>query len=332
MGLSSDVNTLGRTLGQVLKEQEGEAFFDLVERTRSLVREVRAGGDDAELRELLSDLDGETAGNLTRAFTWYFQLVNLAEEYERVRVLSNVQGVRPQSLEQALTELKSQGLSAEEVEALLARLDLGLTFTAHPTEMRRRTVRAHLVEIAQDIPGLESPLALERVAAHVEALWGTPELRRLKPTVQDEVKGGLNYITSIAGALPELQRDLGRAFAGVYGRPTEARLPLSFNSWMGGDRDGNPFVTPQATRETLALHRDLARRLLMEAISQAFTDLSQEELEGDEEDSYRVELRALHAAVEAGEQVDLLPAWKPCVSGWRRRANAAAPSSCSRRC
>lgn len=324
MGIRSDVNLLGRTLGQVLKEQEGEPFFELVERTRALVRDVRAGGDDRELRDLIAGLNEADASNLARAFTWYFQLVNLAEEYERVRVLSAQTGVRPQSLEQALLDLKAQGVGADEAEALLARLELELTFTAHPTEMRRRTVRNHLVEVARDIPQLSSPpideAAGERIAAHVEALWRTPELRRLKPTVQDEVKGGLNYVTSIAQALPMLQRDLSRAFARVYGRPTDARLPLRFSSWMGGDRDGNPFVTPQATRETLALHRERARELMLRAISQAYADLSQEDetqedgpAEGGdsaqtpEHAPYRTELRELHNAVRDGRTVELLP-------------------------
>lgn len=310
MGIKSDVNLLGRTLGQVLKEQEGEAFFDLVERTRALVREVRAGGDDAELRGMLAGLSGEDAGRLARAFTWYFQLVNLAEEYERVRALRASSGVRPQSLESALTELRAQGLSAADAEALIGRLDLGLTFTAHPTEMRRRTIRQHLEAVARDLPQLDDPEAQERVAAHVEAMWSTPELRHLKPTVLDEVKGGLNYMGAIARALPELQRDLGRAFVSVYGQESRARLPLSFSSWMGGDRDGNPFVTPEATRETLALHRERARELLLGALGQTYADLSQEDSEPAREaghEPYRAELRALHNAVRDGEAVELLP-------------------------
>ncbi|THF88740.1 phosphoenolpyruvate carboxylase [Deinococcus sp. KSM4-11] len=302
MSIRSDVNLLGRTLGTVLKEQEGEAFFDLVERTRALVREVRAGGDDTELREMIGGLSGTDAGNLARAFTWYFQLVNLAEEYERVRVLRAVTGVRPQSLEQALTDLKAQGLSAQDVEALIERVDLGLTFTAHPTEMRRRTIRNHLVEVARAIPDLSDEGALDQVTAHVEAMWTTPELRRLKPTVLDEVKGGLNYITSIARALPELQRDLRRAFKQVYGVDSEAAVPLHFSSWMGGDRDGNPFVTPEATREALEVHRERARELLLEAVRQAYADLSQEE--GGHE-GYRDELRSIHNAVRDGKPVEL---------------------------
>ncbi|AWN23439.1 phosphoenolpyruvate carboxylase [Deinococcus irradiatisoli] len=307
MGIREDVNLLGRTLGQVLREQEGEDFYNLVEEVRSLVRRARGGEGSGELQRLIAGLGTDDAENLVRAFTWYFQLVNLAEEYERVRVLSDTKGVRSQSLEKALIELRERGLSAEQVEALIARLDLGLTFTAHPTEMRRRTVRNHLVEVAGSIPDLGHPDLTEeatlRVAAHIEAMWSTPELRRLKPTVQDEVKGGLSYLPVIAQALPRLQRDLERAFVHVYGRHSQARLPLSFSSWMGGDRDGNPFVTPEATRETLDLHRERARELLLAQIQQAYADLSQD---GGGEEPYRQTLRALHNAVRDGDKVDLL--------------------------
>jgi phosphoenolpyruvate carboxylase len=305
MSLNEDVNLLGRTLGTVLSEQEGPEFLALVEQMRALVRQARAGGDDAPLRELLAHADAHTAENLVRAFTLYFQLVNLAEEYERVRVLQASPGPRPQSLGRALIELRDMGLSADQTEALIERVDLGLTFTAHPTEMRRRTVRGHLVAVAQDIQSL-TPNAVERVASHIEALWSTPELRRLKPTVLDEVKGGLSYISVIAQALPRLQQGLQRAFREVYGRETTAQLPISFSSWMGGDRDGNPFVTPQATHQALELHRERARELLLEGIIQAYGDLSQEGLE-DDHDAYRRELRALHNAVRDNEPVELLP-------------------------
>ncbi len=340
MGIREDVNILGRTLGTVIKEQQGEEFYNLVEEMRALVRQARQSEPDhheaqARLAERIRGLSEQQAEQLVRAFGWYFQLVNLAEEYERVRVLSGTQGVRPQSLEQALIDLKALGLSAEQTEALLARLDLGLTFTAHPTEMRRRTVRHHLVDIARDIPKLEPQLDEEatlRVAAHIEALWNTPELQRLRPTVLDEVKGGLSYLPVIAGALPALQRDLERAFEHVYGRPTAAQLPLSFSSWMGGDRDGNPYVTPEATRQTLALHRERAREQLLTQIRAAYSNLSQAnivepsaETQGAEthgvetysaetqsaqtyrQESYRQRLQALHDAVESGEKVDLLP-------------------------
>lgn len=316
--LNEKVNLLGRTLGQVLSEQEGPEFLALVERVRALVRQVRAGEDDAPLRELLAAADSEQAENLVRAFTLYFQLVNRAEEYERVRVLTGEPGPRTQTLALALRELQAAGMTAEQVEALIARVDLGLTFTAHPTEMRRRTVRAHLYELARDIPDL-GPAALERVAAHVEALWSTPELRRLRPTVQDEVKGGLSYVSVIARALPELQRALRAAFRDVYGRDTAACLPLRFCSWMGGDRDGNPFVTPEATRDALQLHRERARALLLEHIREAYANLSQDD--GGEE-TFRAELRALGDAVREQQPVELVPRLEALDARLRRAGQA----------
>lgn len=306
MGIREEVNLLGRSLGQVIKEQEGLDFFNLVEEMRSLVREARQGegGAQERLQQRIAALSQQEAEQLVRAFGWYFQLINLAEEHERVRLLAAGTGVRPQSLEQALIDLKALGLSAEDTEALLARLDLGLTFTAHPTEMRRRTVRHHLDAIGSDLPRLDEEATL-RVSAHIEALWNTPELQRLRPTVLDEVKGGLSYLPIIAKALPTLQRDLERAFEHVYGRPSAARLPLSFSSWMGGDRDGNPFVTPEATREALELHRERARELLLGELRHAYSNLSQSDAQGHEH--HRERLQALYDAVKAGQTVHLLP-------------------------
>ncbi|PYE54887.1 phosphoenolpyruvate carboxylase [Deinococcus yavapaiensis] len=299
--LREDVSRLGRVLGNVLREQEGEAFFEKVESVRALVREARGGGSDAALRALLDEADTELAENLARAFAWYFQLVNLAEEYERVRSLRGREGPRPQSLEDALVTLKERGLSADEALALVQSVELIPTFTAHPTEMRRRTVRAHLAEIARELPDLGEE-ALEHVTAHVEAMWNTPELRRLRPTVLDEVKGGLWYVASIGQALPRLARDLRRAFERVYDVRADVRLPLRFASWMGGDRDGNPFVTPEATRDALALHAARAEGLLTDVLRRAYTFVSQEE---GGEARPRAEVQALHDGVAAGADVDV---------------------------
>lgn len=323
--IRNDVKLLGQLLGQVLKEQEGIAFFNLVERTRELVKQVRAGEDDDALKQLLQELDWTQATKLVRAFSAYFQLVNLAEEHERIRTLRiktkhhenlshNSQNAH--NFESALNELQAQGIEADQAADLLKRVVLDLTFTAHPTEMRRRTIRKHLDQIARDIPFLDTvrqdddisghPEVTERITAHIEALWNTPDLRRLKPTVLDEVKGGLNYISVIAKVLPALQRDLERAFDKVYGNTANSNLslPLRFSSWMGGDRDGNPAVTPEMTRATLELHAARARELLMQAIDTAYTNLSQTQ---HSEEIYRKELRQLHDALGRHETVDLLP-------------------------
>lgn len=303
--LRRDVSTLGRALGTVLREQEGEAFFELVERVRALVRGARGEGRDEALREVLESASTESAENLVRAFSWYFQLVNLAEEYERVRALQGRSGPRPQSLEDALVKLKGRGLSAQEVVNLARRVELNLTFTAHPTEMRRRTTRAHLEDIARALPALQQDGTLEFVTAHIEALWGTLELRRLKPTVLDEVKAGLGYVNAISRALPRLACDWRDALRKVYGEAPQgvAELPLRFSSWMGGDRDGNPFVTPDATRDTLALHAERARSLLLASLAGAYTNLSQHDAAGKE--PWRAEIQALHDAVGRGEDVNV---------------------------
>ena len=300
--LREDVGALGRALGTVLREQAGEVFYQRVEQVRALVRGARAGEGDAPLRALLSGLSEQEAAELVRAFAWYFQLVNLAEEYERVRALAAREGPRPESLERALLAWREAGWSAERAEQALRGVQLNLTFTAHPTEMRRRTIRAHLEQIARDLPELHGS-ALGRITAHVEAMWNTLELRRLSPSVLDEVKGGLGYLDIIARALPELEAELRLAFERVYGRTTDATLPLRFSSWMGGDRDGNPYVTPQATRDTLALHAGRARALLLPVLSAAYANLSQHE---GEEEPWRAEIQALHDAVERGEAVDLV--------------------------
>lgn len=299
--INQDVNTLGRALGTVLKEQQGERFFELVEKVRTRSIELREKGEDTgELQGFFKDLNLLDAEALVRAFSMYFQLINLAEEYERVRKIENTEGPHKQSLEQAFVALKEQGMKAEDVIALVEGLHLGLTFTAHPTEMRRRTVRYHLDKIARDLPRLDDVQAQERVTAHVESLWGTLELRHVRPTVRDEVKGGLNYIEVIGAVLPALEEEFRSAFERVYGKQAKLRVPYHFYSWMGGDRDGNPFVTPEVTRETLALHAARAREMLRGEIREAFSALSHHQTRVEAprdftaEEPWREVLQAMH--------------------------------------
>lgn len=283
--INEDVSRLGHALGAVLREQEGEAFFALVEEVRTGAKALRERGEDtAPLQPRLAALSVADSEGLVRAFSLYFQLVNLAEEHERVRRVAEAPGPRKEGIEDALRQLAARGLSGDDVRALIARIELGLTFTAHPTEMRRRTVRQHLAAIAREIPRLEHADALARVTAHVEALWGTLELHRTQPTVRDEVHGGLAYVPVIASVLPTLEDDLDRALREVLGSggagaasgaETALTLPLAFHSWMGGDRDGNPNVTPEVTRETFAYHAERARSLLRAEIAEAYASLSQ---------------------------------------------------------
>jgi phosphoenolpyruvate carboxylase len=320
--LSRDVDLLGRTLGAVLIEQEGQEFFDLEETVRDLTKAARGGDSSApeKLEQIVHGLNLREAEALIRAFTQYFHLTNLAEERSRVRwrdTRSSLLEPRKQSLHDAVRQLREQGYSAQGVVDLLNRIELGSTFTAHPTELRRRTVRAHLEHIADELPNLESETerraALERVTARVEVLWGTLELQARNPTVHDEVVNGLHYLTFIAKALPQLEQDLSEAMRLEFGEGTpEVRLPLKFYSWIGGDRDGNPFVTPEVTLETLEYHQTLARDRTREDIKQLFADLSQHRervhvhLDSSAPEPWRAELEGLHLRLRT-ESVNAVP-------------------------
>ncbi len=275
--INQNINTLGHALGTVLREQAGERFYILEEEVRLLSKRVREEDPTlvTQLDAILGGVNVQDAEALVRAFLTYFQLVNMAEEYERVEGSSARSEYRKQSLETAFAQLSAQGMTADQVEQLSAEVMLGLTFTAHPTEMRRRTVRHHLEEIRSQLATLDDAESLERTTALIESLWGTLELRHVRPTVADEVKSGLFYLDIIAGVLPKLELEFRRAFEAVFQRPTKATLPLNFYSWMGGDRDGNPFVTPEVTADTFELHAATAQKVLQSDIKEAFACLSQ---------------------------------------------------------
>ncbi|MBK7857718.1 MAG: phosphoenolpyruvate carboxylase [Archangiaceae bacterium] len=297
--LNETVDLLGRCLGTVLREQEGETFYQLEERIRLETKRLReANADTAPMQRELAAVSVADAEKLVRAFATYFLLINLAEEHSRVqRVLEPSTAQRREGFEQALAALKEEGLDAAAAKALLSSLTLGLTFTTHPTEMRRRTVRQHLEQISKVL--FEHPEASDHITAHVEALWATPWLRHRQPTVRDEVNGGLAYLDVIAAVLPQLERDLEARFAKVFGTKAELKLPLSLHSWMGGDRDGNPSVTPRATEETFALHAERATQALRRQTDEAFARFSQSP--DGEGEPFRVLLREVQKALAAGE-------------------------------
>ena len=282
-GLAADVDLLGRVLGAVLAEQEGGRFFELEERVRGLSKRARAAHDPAardEIDAITANLDARDAEKLVRAFTHYFNLVNLAEERHRMRRLrDSAARPRKESLGDAIRTLKARGLPLEVVQSILGRVTLGLTFTAHPTEVRRRTVRWHLESIGAHLPALEHSDtradALATIGAHVEALWGSMELFTRNPTVLDEARSGLAYLHSISAALPELEGDLRQALAREYGSDARPVVPLRLHSWIGGDRDGNPFVTAQVTADTFALHAGMAREQTLEMLVALSANLSE---------------------------------------------------------
>ncbi len=298
--LSEQVHLLGDLLGETIVEQEGRALFDLVEEVRGLAKAHRAG-DAAAGEGLLRRIEAlplrESRG-VVKAFATYFQLVNLAEEQERVRVLRRrereahaASGAVTETIASAIRELRESGRSPEEMQALLDRLLVMPVFTAHPTEAKRRTVLTKLARIADvlRVLDLESPTPEEERAAHEElreelvSLWQTEETRAYKPDVMDEVRNGLYYFeTTLHDLAPEVVASLEGAVAEHY---PGARVPpafLRFGSWIGGDRDGNPLVTVAATEEALRAHHELALRLLRRGIERLHGHLSTTERRGVE--------------------------------------------------
>jgi phosphoenolpyruvate carboxylase len=280
--LRRDVRSLGTLLGVVLREQAGDELFAQVEALRQGTirrRDADAHGHgeeaarhDSAAMELVHSLPVERAVLLTRAFAFYFELINLAETNHRKRRrvalrLSGQAGRQRGSLEGTFSEMRRVGIGGEEALNWLRRVLIVPVFTAHPTEAARRTVMfkrrriGEFLEALDRIPLPEQDMARleELVLAEITGLWQTDEVRSRRPTVYDEVKMGLDYYdVSIFETLPELYREISAAFSAAYGleiEPLELPLVLRFGSWIGGDRDGNPFVTPDVTRAALQLAR-----------------------------------------------------------------------------
>jgi len=273
--LRSDVRRLGQTLGAVIRSQAGEALYELEEEIRHLVVKHRTEGADwarAELITRIGSLVVTDIQSVVRAFAIFCDLVTLAEEQHRIRRLDALERqVHPaplkESLAAAVTDLKRQGVDDDKMARMLERLHVDLVFTAHPTEAKRRSVHSKLRRISRILHELERHDPLpgyrvqlnERLAAEVTALWITDYARTARPTVTDEVRTGLyHFDISLWDVVPKITRSLQRALAVHYPSLHVPRQFLRFGSWIGGDRDGNAFVTAKTTAETLRLHRGLA--------------------------------------------------------------------------
>lgn len=273
--LSADIHLLGDILGRVIRRQAGIEVFEMEERIRALTKTRRADRDtavDTRLQLLVDELSVHDAELLARAFTEYFELINLAEERHRVRVLrTRERNAHPrplrESIMRAIGDMRELGVDEFEMERLLQRLRIELVFTAHPTQAKRRTVIAKLRRIAEaltelderDLVPLERENIVEEIASEVTSLWLTDRSRTTKPTVTDEVRTGLYYFDiTLWDALPAVYRSMVEALARFYPGVAVPERFLTFGSWIGGDRDGNPNVTAGVTAETLRLHRGLA--------------------------------------------------------------------------
>ncbi len=289
--LSATIHHLGDLLGEVIRQQAGEPIFALEERVRRLAKANHAngGGHEAEIEAAIANLTIDQARDLIKSFTIYFALVNLAEQLQRIWVLRERDRERPdeprsESIAAAVAALRRQGVPAAELQAWLDRARIVPVFTAHPTEAKRRTTLEKLRRIAEAVERTFDPATLpaERaaqaplIAAEIVGLWQSDEVRVVRPTVIDEVKNGLYYFeASLFDLIPRLYRELEQALTTCYPEHGWRVQPLlRFGTWMGGDRDGNPFVTPEVTVQTVRLLREAALKRHIAAIEEISHRLS----------------------------------------------------------
>ncbi|UOR13763.1 phosphoenolpyruvate carboxylase [Halobacillus amylolyticus] len=273
--LRHDVNLLGNMLGEILVHQGGEELLNKVETIRKLTKELRRNRETSTYEKLKSEiqtLQPPMRSQVIRAFSIYFHLVNIAEQNHRIRrrreyQLFDDQGVQPFSIESAVLSLKDHSMDKKVIQDVLDQLSLELIITAHPTEATKRTVLEIQKRIATILMQLDHPQLTdnereriqESLFNEVTVLWQTDELRHRKPTVMDEVRNGLYYFDqTLFDVLPDIHQELEDRLEESY--PEEKwNVPnfLRFGSWIGGDRDGNPNVTPEITWETLIKQREL---------------------------------------------------------------------------
>jgi phosphoenolpyruvate carboxylase len=311
--LSEQVNLLGALLGEVIRERAGTDRLELVEELRNLCKDAlhrSYPGARREVRDRIQSLDTETLAWLLRSFTAFFHLVNQAERQEIIRINReraraaspiltvdgraalgqkpdsndpSVPATRKESMDSAIAALKEAGLSLKGVQTLLAKIDVSPTFTAHPTEARRRSILYKQQSIGRRLDQLsESRLtpatldeSLSDIRNQIALLLTTDEIRSRRPTVVDEVEQGIYFlVNTVWKALPSIVRDVHRAIRKHYGEAVDVPPLLRYKTWIGSDRDGNPNVTGEVTLRTFERQRMAALRLYYRALRDLRRELS----------------------------------------------------------
>ncbi|MEV4757405.1 phosphoenolpyruvate carboxylase [Micromonospora sp. NPDC049559] len=323
--LRADIRRLGTLLGQTLARQEGPPLLDLVEEIRALVR-----SDAGAAAVRLAAMDVTTGTKLARAFSTYFHLANITEQVHRARDLRRRRATHGGWLDQAAKMIAERGVPAEEISAAARRLAVRPVFTAHPTEAARRSILSKLRAVADELDAEASAAILygatdegptnRRLAELLDLLWQTDELRLDRPDPTDEARNAIYYLRDLyAAAAPQVLDDLADTLRALGVETAPTAQPLTFGSWIGGDRDGNPFVTPHVTREVLLIQYEHGIQATEAALEDLITEISV---------SRRLRGVSLDLSASLAKDLDALPEVAPRF----RRVNAEEPYRLKARC
>ena len=283
--LRADIRRLGMLLGQSLVRQDGQQLLDLVEEVRALVRAEPEGAV-----ERLAGLDVVAGTQLARAFSTYFHLANITEQVHRARELRRARVREGGWLERAAKLIADRGVGAREIGTIATRLAVRPVFTAHPTEAARRSILTKLRAVADELDAEAVATALDgaaqpdptrtartdrRLAELLDVLWQTDELRLDRPEPIDEARNAVYYLADLAtDAAPQVLDDLTETLRDLGVQLPPTARPLTFGSWIGGDRDGNPYVTPAVTRDVLLIQHEYGIRAAEKVIDDLIEELS----------------------------------------------------------
>lgn len=294
--LRGRVKKLGQMLGEIIATDSGEDVLHNVERLRKGFIRFRSDRDRKHLgrmKKMIDKLSPDALRPVIRAFSIYFQLVNLAEESfqhrQRRNIAASGQPLWLGSFDHCLRQLRAQNVSPEQLQDLLDEVKYMPVFTAHPTESKRRAILLQLRRIFEANEALDSPpVLIDHVQKHeadlkgrIQTLWKTDEVRPAKPDVRNEIRMGLHHFTeSLFEAVPTVYRRLADGIARVYGDHedfTRIDLPtlLRFGSWIGGDRDGNPNVTAKVTLEAILTQQQTILKFYTRKVNELISILTQ---------------------------------------------------------
>ncbi|HAS63332.1 MAG TPA: phosphoenolpyruvate carboxylase, partial [Vibrio sp.] len=321
--LRSNVNMLGHILGNTIKDAHGEAILEKVETIRKLSKSARAGNkvDRDSLIEEIKSLPNEQLTPVAHAFNQFLNLTNMAEQYHTISRHCDAHVCEPDAINTLFAKLSQNGISKFDTAQAVRDLNIELVLTAHPTEITRRTMINKLVKTNECLSKLElSDLSVKerqkterRLEQLIAQSWHSDVIRQQRPSPLDEAKSGFAVVeNSLWEAIPDFLRELDERLESYLGEglPIDA-APVHFTSWMGGDRDGNPFVTHTITREVLLLSRWKAADLYLGDINELVSELSMtrcneglRDLAGDDvHEPYRAILKQLRKLLNDTKEI-----------------------------